>query len=120
MLRVRTVGAAANGAALRAAASCVDFVRRREWPEPCDVLPAMSQKSVEIVIGRLATDENLRARFIADPAGTLRSLRECGLDLNPAETDALLEMPAESWALMASGVHPRLQKIALTKDCHES
>jgi hypothetical protein len=79
----------------------------------------VSQKSVEIVIGRLATDETLRARFFADPAGTLRSLRECGLDLNPAEIEALLEMSAESWAVMASGVHPRLQKIALKGDCHE-
>jgi hypothetical protein len=119
MRRVRTRGAAANGAALRAGASCVYFVMRREWPAPCDVRQTMSQKSVESVIGRLATDENLRARFIADPAGTLRSLRECGLDLNPAETEALLEMPAESWAVIASGVHPRLQKIALKRDCHE-
>ena len=79
----------------------------------------MSQKSIEIVIGRLITDESLRARFFADPAGTLRSLRECGLDFNPVEIEALLEMPAGSWAAMATGVHPRLQKIALKGDCHE-
>jgi hypothetical protein len=79
----------------------------------------MSQKSVEIVIGRLATDEALRARFFANPAGTLRSQRECGLDLNLVEIEALLEMPTESWAVMAGWVHPRLQKIALKGDCHE-
>ncbi len=77
----------------------------------------MSQKSVEIVIGRLATDETLRARFLADGTGTLRSLRECGYDLNLAEIEALLEMSSDAWAVMASWVHPRLQKIALKGDC---
>ena len=78
---------------------------------------SMSQKSVEIVIGRLATDETLRARFLADGADTLRALRECGYDLNMAEIEALLEMPSDAWAVMASWVHPRLQKIALKGDC---
>lgn len=80
----------------------------------------MSQKSVEIVIGRLASDESLRARFLADRKGTLRSLREAGLDLNPAELEALGEMPSESWTAMASRVHPRLQKIRLKGDRDDS
>ena len=79
----------------------------------------MSHRSVEIVIGRLATDETLRARFMADAVGTLRQLREGGLDLNLAEIHALLEMPDEAWAVMASWVHPRLQKIALKGDGRE-
>ena len=73
----------------------------------------MSQKCVEVVIGRLATDETLRARFVADPAAMLHSMREAGVDLNLAEIEALIEMPAESWAAIAGWVHPRLQKIAL-------
>lgn len=73
----------------------------------------MSQKCIEVVIGRLATDESLRGRFFADPAGTLGALQESGIDLNPAEIEALLAMPAESWAAMAGWIHPRLQKIAL-------
>ena len=80
----------------------------------------MSQRSVEIVIGRLASDESLRARLLADPTGTLRSLRDAGLDLNLVELEALLEMPSESWKVMASWVHPRLQKIALNADRHDS
>jgi hypothetical protein len=79
----------------------------------------MSQKSVEIVIGRLATDETLRARFLADPAATLRSLREAGLDLNPVEIEALLEMPTGVWPAMAARIHPRLQKIAWNEDARE-
>jgi len=79
----------------------------------------MSQKNVEIIIGRLATDETLRARFTADPAGTLGSMREEGIDLSLPEVDALLETPASLWIVMARWVHPRLQKIALGGPCHE-
>jgi hypothetical protein len=93
--------------------------RPPEWPAPCGVLAVMSQKSVEIVIGRLATDEALRARFLADPAGTLGCLREGGLELNPVEIEALLEVPPEAWPAMAAWVHPRLQKIALKGGCRE-
>ena len=76
------------------------------------MLRIMSQKNVEIVIGRLATDETLRARFLADPAGTLRSLVETGLVLNPVEVEALLDMPLGTWPAMAARIHPRLQKVA--------
>jgi hypothetical protein len=79
----------------------------------------MSQKSVEIVIGRLATDETLRVRYLADPAATLRSLREAGLVLNSLEVEALLEMPEEVWVALAAAIHPRLQKIAWGEDVSE-
>jgi hypothetical protein len=79
----------------------------------------MSQKCVEVVIGRLATDETLRTQFLADPARTLDCLREAGVDLNPGEIAALLEMPLEAWPAMADWVHPRLQKIAMAGDRHE-
>jgi hypothetical protein len=80
----------------------------------------MRQKSVEIVIGRLATDEALRTRFSRDPQSTLRGLHEAGLELNPGEFEALLQMPAELLDSLAGWVHPRLQKIAFEGECHES
>ena len=73
----------------------------------------MSHKNVEIVIGRLATDEALRARFSVDPKSTLRHLQGAGLDLSPGEIEALLRTPVALWAFIATCVHPRLQKIAL-------
>jgi hypothetical protein len=79
----------------------------------------VSQKNVEVIIGRLATDETLRNRFIADPAGTLRVLIGGGLDLSLSEIEALLETPAESWAVIACRIHPRLQKITLKGVRHE-
>ena len=79
----------------------------------------MSQKSVEIVIGRLATDEGLRALFLRDPQGALRALRESGLELNRGEIEALLAMPPALLNTMARWVHPRLQKIAFGEERHE-
>lgn len=79
----------------------------------------MSQKNVEIVIGRLATDEALRARFSEDPRSTLMHLQDAGLELTAAEIEALRRTPLALWALVAMCVHPRLQKIALRRDDRE-
>ena len=77
----------------------------------------MSQKNVEILIGRLVNDETLRGTFLSNPEATLRSLGEAGLDLNQVEIEALLEMPPDAWPAMAACIHPRLQKIALERGC---
>ena len=74
----------------------------------------MSQKCVEIVIGRLATDEALRSQFSADPTSTLRYLQGTGVDLTAGEIEALIRTPVALWAFIASCIHPRLQKVALT------
>jgi hypothetical protein len=78
----------------------------------------VSQKCVEIVIGRLATDEELRTRFIRDPRATVHQLSAAGLELNPGEVGALLEMSVELLTVLATWVHPRLQKIALKGNHH--
>jgi len=79
----------------------------------------MSQKSVEIVIGRLATDEALRARFSDDPKSTLTHLQGAGLDLTIGEVEALHRTPLALWSFVAMWVHPRLQKIALRRDVRD-
>ena len=76
----------------------------------------MSQKNVETVIGRLVTDEALRARFWDDPRSTLTHLQEAGLDLTTGELEALRRTPIALWDFVAKCVHPRLQKIALRRD----
>jgi len=79
----------------------------------------VSQKSVEILIGRLVTDEGLRARFSRDPQSTLRAIREGGLELNSGEVEALLQMRVSAFESLARWVHPRLQKIAFKGEHHE-
>jgi putative modified peptide len=70
----------------------------------------MSQKSVEILLGKLVTDEELRHLFQADPAG---ALRQTGLELTGVEVEALRSVAP--WALdnLARSLDPRLQKASL-------
>ncbi len=73
----------------------------------------MSQKTVQLLIGRLLTDEDLRAQFMERPLETLARLREDGYDLSPCEIAALVEGDQRMWAAMARRIHPRLQQCSL-------
>jgi hypothetical protein len=73
----------------------------------------MSQKTVQFVIGRLLTDEDLRLRFVERPLETLTELREQGFELTRDEIEALVQSDAEMWPAMASRIHPRLQGCSL-------
>ncbi len=73
----------------------------------------MSQKCVELIFGRLATDEELRQEFRRDPIGTLRKLSGCGVELTNAEKDALLATNGALFERLAESIDPRLQKASL-------
>lgn len=71
----------------------------------------MSQRSVELIIGRLATDEAFRRRFLAQPAVTLEDLRQRGCELTPVEIDGLLGLDVGTIDGLAGTIDPRLQKL---------
>jgi hypothetical protein len=73
----------------------------------------MSQKTVQLVIGRLVTDEDLRARFVERPRETLGELREQGFELTDDEIDALARSDTKMWPAIARRIHPRLQRCSL-------
>ena len=73
----------------------------------------MAQRSVEIVIGRLVTDEAFRSAFFNDPAATLSRFVESGYDLTALEIAALMTTSSEVWTLVADAIDPRLQKVCL-------
>jgi hypothetical protein len=73
----------------------------------------MSQRTVELVIGRLLTDEELRLRFAHEPLATLADFCERGFDLTRGEIDALLQIEATVWGQTADRIHPRLQRSSL-------
>lgn len=68
---------------------------------------------VEMLIGRLITDEQFRSDFLEDPESTLRRLIEQGVELSRTELDALMQTDHTLWARTAESIDPRLQKISL-------
>lgn len=73
----------------------------------------MAQRSVEILIGRLLTDEAFREAFFLNPAAALQMFGEAGHGLTPIETAALLATPPALWEEAAGEIDPRLQKTNL-------
>jgi len=73
----------------------------------------MAQKTVQLVIGWLLTDEDLRLRFKERPRETLGELREQGYELTVDEIDALVRSDPDVWPMLARRIHPRLQRCSL-------
>jgi hypothetical protein len=73
----------------------------------------MSQRTIERVIGRLLTDEELRHEFTRSPRRTLAELNEQGWDLSRFEVDALLSIEIGLWSETAARIDCRLQRCSL-------
>src|SRR5262245_35830355 len=73
----------------------------------------VTQRSIEMVIGRLLTDEEFRGAFLTNPLRTLRDLLEGGTSLTPTEINALVSIDPAVWPVLAEHIDPRLQKICL-------
>ena len=76
----------------------------------------MTQRSIEIIIGRLLTDEDFRRSFSTDPHHALVELLERGTHLTQAEIAALVAMDSTLWERVADQIDPRLQKASLTNE----
>jgi hypothetical protein len=73
----------------------------------------LAHRIVEIVIGRLITDEQFRTAFLEDPVGTLSDLSGRGLELTPLEIAAIAATESGVWSRAAERLDPRLQKASL-------
>ena len=73
----------------------------------------MAQRIIEMLIGRLITDEHFRREFTREPERTLLALADHGLELSTVEMAALVRTDPAVWARMAEEVDPRLQKASL-------
>ena len=73
----------------------------------------MAQRNVEILIGRLITDEDFRSAFLVNPTTTLIRFVESGYDLTSLEIAALKATHRGVWILAAEQIDPRLQKVSL-------
>jgi DNA-binding NarL/FixJ family response regulator len=72
----------------------------------------MSHWGVQLVIGRLLTDEDFRLRFQQGRGEWLASICGRGIDLDRLEIAALVEADARLWAEMAAQIDRRLRQPA--------
>jgi len=88
---------------LAAALPSVSVGRRRD----------VAQRSIEILIGRLITDEAFRSAFRTNALTALTGFMEAGYELTLVEIAAVSATPAHVWEQVAEQVDPRLQKASL-------
>lgn len=76
----------------------------------------LAQRIIEMLIGRLITDEQFRSEFLQDPENTLLALCDRGLELSRTEVAALVSTDRTLWARAAETIDPRLQKASLKNE----
>jgi hypothetical protein len=76
----------------------------------------VAQRTIEMLIGRLITDEQFRREFLSDPEQTLLGLRDRGFELSRTEIAALVSTDPSLWMRAAEVIDPRLQKACLTPE----
>jgi hypothetical protein len=70
----------------------------------------MSQKNVQLIIGRILTDEEFRLDFLERPAATLTLLRERGCELTAVEASAIVMTDRRLWQFGERWIDERLQR----------
>jgi hypothetical protein len=73
----------------------------------------MAQRTVQLIIGQILTDEEFRADFLERPLDALTSLRERGIDLTLVEVEALASTDRRLWVSGAQWLDARLQRCRL-------
>jgi hypothetical protein len=76
----------------------------------------MAHRIIEMLIGRLITDERFRLEFLDNPEATLAELRDRGLELSQTEIAALVNTDPDMWEQAANALDPRLQKVSLSHE----
>jgi hypothetical protein len=76
----------------------------------------LAQRIIEMLIGRLITDEQFRGEFLTDPEHVLLGLCDRGLELSRTEIAALVSTDPTLWARTAEDIDPRLQKASLRNE----
>jgi hypothetical protein len=73
----------------------------------------VAQRSIEILVGRLITDEAFRAAFIRNRSLALQRFQQAGYELTAVEIAAVFATSAAVWTTAAEHIDPRLQKSLL-------
>jgi len=70
----------------------------------------MSQRNVELFVGRLMTDEAFRERFCREPAEAVSQITREGVQLTCVEVEALSRINPDLARIFAEALDPRIQK----------
>lgn len=73
----------------------------------------MSQRAVEIFIGKLLTDDGFRARFQKDRACVVADMEALGIPLTGIEREALFAVDLNCCERLAQKLDPRIRKMNL-------
>lgn len=73
----------------------------------------MAQRTVQLIIGQILTDEELRSDFLERPLATLTAWRDRGFELTNGEVEALVRTDRRLWLHGARWIDPRLQRCRL-------
>jgi hypothetical protein len=73
----------------------------------------MSQRNVELLIGRLLTDEEMRRQFVRMPTRAIEDFCRQGWELTQGEIQALQTTDATMWSELAARIPSRLQRCSL-------
>ena len=76
----------------------------------------MSQRHVELLIGRLLTDDDLRDEFTRAPFDTLAAFCQQGWELSRHEIDAFTQTDVAFWSLAASRLPSQLRRSSLKSE----
>ena len=71
----------------------------------------MSQRNVELFVGRLMTDEAFREKFCREPSEALDQLAQEGIHLTSVEIEALSGISPALAKHFAEALDPRIQKV---------
>jgi hypothetical protein len=76
----------------------------------------VAQRIIEMLVGRLITDEAFRTEFLLNPERMLIDLCDRGFEVSTTEIAALVNTDPTLWARTAEDLDPRLQKASLKND----
>ena len=71
----------------------------------------LSQRNVELFVGRLMTDETFREQFCKEPAEALNRLANEGIHLTCVEIEAVSRIDPALARLFAEALDPRIQNV---------
>jgi hypothetical protein len=81
----------------------------RLWQERRIV--TVSQRNIELLIGRLLTDETFRIEFVRHLTKALATFIDSGHELTAHEIQALVASNPSLWNDIAAELDPRLRKV---------